>query len=75
MLDAWIIWKYRNAYVFEEASPWVNTILCELKDRSTAYGAWLVQRNCMGQVLLLQYRAVGQVESCVFAMCKSSEFV
>jgi len=48
MLDAWIIWKYRNARVFEEASPWVNTILCELKDRSTAYGAWLVQRNCMG---------------------------
>ena len=37
MLDAWIIWKYRNACVFKEASPWVNTILCELKDRSTAY--------------------------------------
>ena len=32
ILGAWIIWKHRNACVFEGVSPLVNTILCELKD-------------------------------------------
>jgi len=46
ILGTWIIWKHRNACVFEEASPLVNTILCELKDE---HGLW-----CMAGAKKLQ---------------------
>jgi hypothetical protein len=47
LLDTWIIWKHRNACVFEGASPSVNTILSDLKDEHS-FGAWLVRRICEG---------------------------
>ena len=37
ILGAWIIWKHRNACVFESASPSVNTIWSELKDKHSLW--------------------------------------
>jgi hypothetical protein len=37
LLDTWIIWKHRNACVFEGASPSVNTILSDLKDEHSLW--------------------------------------
>ena len=37
ILGAWIIWKHRNACVFEGSSPSVNTILSELKDKHSLW--------------------------------------
>jgi hypothetical protein len=39
ILGAWIIWKHRNACVFEGVSPSINKILCELKDE---HGLWYI---------------------------------
>jgi hypothetical protein len=46
ILGARIIWKHRNACVFEGASPSVNMILCKLKDE---HGLW-----CMAGAKKLQ---------------------
>ena len=37
ILGAWIIWKHRNACVFEGASPLVNTNWNELKDEHSLW--------------------------------------
>ncbi|KAL6626203.1 hypothetical protein ACP70R_029929 [Stipagrostis hirtigluma subsp. patula] len=37
ILGSWIIWKHRNACVFEGASPSVTTILSELKDEHSLW--------------------------------------
>ena len=37
MLGAWVIWKHRNACVFEGASPSVNSILRELNDEHSLW--------------------------------------
>jgi hypothetical protein len=37
MLGAWVIWKHRNACVFEGASPSVNSILHELNDEHSLW--------------------------------------
>ena len=47
ILGAWIIWKHRNACVFEGASPSVNTIWSELKDK--LHSLW-----CMASAKKLQ---------------------
>jgi hypothetical protein len=47
ILGAWIIWKHRNACVFEGASPSISMIWSELKT-STASGAWLGRRSFKG---------------------------
>lgn len=46
ILSALIIWKHRNACVFEEASPSINMICSELKDE---HGLW-----CMAAAKKLQ---------------------
>ncbi|GJN10169.1 hypothetical protein PR202_ga28239 [Eleusine coracana subsp. coracana] len=37
ILGAWIIWKHRNACVFEGAAPSVHTILREVKDEQSLW--------------------------------------
>ena len=54
ILGAWIIWKHRNACVFEGASPSVNMILCELKDE---HGLWCMAgaKNLQGLGLSIAF--------------------
>ena len=37
ILGAWMIWKHRNACIFEGASPSVNSLLSKLKDERSLW--------------------------------------
>lgn len=53
ILGAWMIWKHRNACVFEGVSPSVNTILSLLKDEQSLWclaGAKKLQGLGLGRV-------------------------
>jgi hypothetical protein len=53
ILGAWMIWKRRNAYVFEGVSPSVNSILSLLKDEHSLWclaGAKKLQGLGLGRV-------------------------
>jgi hypothetical protein len=73
-LGTWIIWKHRNACVFERVSPLISMIWSKLKNERSLW-SMAGAKKLQGLGLALAAVFLAKVESCLFTTCLHHESV